>query len=487
MNTATLMVQGCTSDAGKTTLVTALCRWLARRGLAVAPMKPQNMAPNAAALPDGGEIGRAQAVQARAARVPPQAEFNPVLLKPHSDRGAEVIVNGHSIGPMQAMNYHAYKQQAMDAVLGAHDTLSNRFDAVIVEGAGSPAEINLREHDIANMGYAEAVDCPVVLMVDIDRGGAFAHLVGTLQLLSASERARVVGFVINRFRGDPALLQSGLDWLQAETGKPVLGVLPALADLYLEAEDALPPTTITANAALRVNVPMLPRMREHTDLDALRAHPQVQLTIVAGGDTPPPADLIVLPDTAAIDDDLAWLRQAGWDQCIARHLRYGGRVLGIGSGLAMLGETFTRDEQTTRETGLACLALASHWHGKHTMQRVSGHLARDATPFTAERATRMQLSGPAAGMPAATLADDSPDGVLSADGRIMGTNLHGLFDDPACLASLLGWAGLSNADPFDINAAREASIERLADAVDAHLDTERLLGLLQPGEDVCTR
>ena len=229
----TLMVQGTTSDAGKSTLATALCRWLVRQGVSVAPFKPQNMALNSAVTVDGGEIGRAQAVQAEAARVPPHTDMNPVLLKPNTDTGAQVIIHGHAIGCMDARTYHAYKPEAMRAVLASHSRLVERFDVVMVEGAGSPAEINLREGDIANMGFAEAVDCPVILIADIDKGGVFAHLVGTLELLSPTERARVRGFVINRFRGDVSLLQPGIDWLEARTGVPVLGVLPYLHDLHL--------------------------------------------------------------------------------------------------------------------------------------------------------------------------------------------------------------------------------------------------------------
>ena len=243
MNARTIMIQGTTSDAGKSTLVAALCRWLVRQEVRVAPFKPQNMALNSAVTGDGGEIGRAQAVQAQAARLAPHTDMNPVLLKPNSDTGAQVIIHGHAIGNMEALEYHAYKNTARAAVLASHRRLSAQYSVVVVEGAGSPAEINLRAGDIANMGFAEAVDCPVILIADIDRGGVFAHLVGTLALLSPSEQARVAGFVINRFRGDLALLQPGLDWLEQHTGKPVLGVLPYLHDLHLEAEDAVPPSS----------------------------------------------------------------------------------------------------------------------------------------------------------------------------------------------------------------------------------------------------
>jgi adenosylcobyric acid synthase len=278
-----IMIQGTTSDAGKSTLAAGLCRLLARRGVRVAPFKPQNMALNSAVTIDGGEIGRSQAVQAQACGLEPHSDMNPVLLKPNTDIGAQVIVQGRAIGNMDAGVYHDYKPEALRAVLASHRRLSERYDCVVVEGAGSPAEINLRAGDIANMGFAEAVDCPVILIADIDRGGVFAHLVGTLALLSASERARVVGFVINRFRGDLALLQSGLDWLEQETGKPVLGVLPYLQGLHLEAEDSLSREPgARGDGRLRVVAPVFPRISNHTDFDALRLHPQVELTLWTG-------------------------------------------------------------------------------------------------------------------------------------------------------------------------------------------------------------
>jgi len=317
----TLMVQGTTSDAGKSTLVTALCRWLARQGVAVAPFKPQNMALNSAVTADGGEIGRAQAVQAQAAGLPPHSDMNPVLLKPNSDTGAQVIIHGRAVTQMDAAAYHDYKRVAMQAVLESHRRLSERYQVVMVEGAGSPAEINLRTNDIANMGFAEAVDCPVILIADIDKGGVFAHLVGTLELLSASEQARVRGFVINRFRGDIALLQPGLDWLERRTGKPVLGVLPYLMDFHLEAEDAID-VRQSAKAAevLKVVVPVLPRISNHTDFDPLRLHPQVDLRFVGPGQPVPAADLIVLPGSKSVRADLAWLRANGWEAAIQRAL-----------------------------------------------------------------------------------------------------------------------------------------------------------------------
>ncbi|TAN05142.1 MAG: cobyric acid synthase [Rhodanobacteraceae bacterium] len=483
MSARVLMVQGCTSDAGKSTLVAALGRWLHRHGVGVAPLKPQNMALNSAVTVDGGEIGRAQAVQAQACGLQPQTDFNPVLLKPASDTGAQVIVHGRALASLDAAGYHAYKRIALDAVLASHARLVQRFDVLLVEGAGSPAEVNLRAGDIANMGYAEAVDCPVILIADIDRGGVFAHIVGTLALLSATERARVRGFVINRFRGDPSLLQSGLDWLQQQTGKPVLGVLPYLAGLHLEAEDALPrERTAAAPSALRVAIPALPRISNHTDFDPLRAHPQVAVRFVGPGEALPSCDLIVLPGSKAVRDDLAWLRAQGWEAAIARHLRYGGKVIGICGGLQMLGRAI-HDPQGLEGTagstvGLGWLALETTLEPAKQLRTVRGRLAFADVPVTGYEIHCGVSGGPALNNPACVLADGRTDGALSVDGQVLATYLHGLFDDPAALHALLHWAGLRDASPLDIHALREASLERLADVVETHLDTRALLKLL---------
>ena len=483
MTARVLMVQGCTSDAGKSALVTALCRWAHRQGARVAPFKPQNMALNSAVTVDGGEIGRAQAVQAQACGLEPQVDFNPILLKPHSDTGAQVIVHGRAVANMDARHYHDYKRLAFDAVMASHARLIATYDAVIVEGAGSPAEINLRDRDIANMGYAEAVDCPVILIADIDRGGVFAHLVGTLSLLSASEQARVAGFVINRFRGDLGLLQPGLDWLARETGKPVLGVLPYLHGLHLEAEDALPRERAEkTDAALRIAVPALPRISNHTDFDALLAHPQVDLHIVGPGEAPPSCDLIILPGSKSTRADLAWLRAQGWDAAIGRHLRYGGKVIGICGGLQMLGRAVHDPQGMEGEPGssdgLNWLDLETTLEPRKQLRRAHGHLAfADASVQGYEIHCGIS-HGPALAQPFALLDDGRADGARSADGQILGSYLHGLFDDPDALQALLQWAGARDAIRMDVRALREASIDRLADAVDAHLDTAMLRQLL---------
>ncbi|WP_442112795.1 cobyric acid synthase [Pseudomonas sp. NUPR-001] len=475
----TLMVQGTTSDAGKSTLVTALCRWLLRQGVAVVPFKPQNMALNSAVTADGGEIGRAQAVQAQAARLAPHTDMNPVLLKPNSDTGAQVIVHGRAVTSMNAVAYHDYKVIAMQAVLDSHQRLAAQYPVVMVEGAGSPAEINLRAGDIANMGFAEAVDCPVILVADINRGGVFAHLVGTLELLSPSEQARVKGFVINRFRGDIALLQPGLDWLEARTGKPVLGVLPYVMDLHLEAEDGIDQRQGDKVArALKVIVPVLPRISNHTDFDPLRLHPQVDLQFIGPGDSIPPADLIILPGSKSVRGDLAQLRARGWDQAITRHLRYGGKVLGICGGLQMLGkrvdDPLGLEGPAGSSEGLGLFDFVTVLEAQKQLRNVAGTLQLEQAPISGYEIHAGVTQGAALEQPAVQLADGRSDGAISADGQILATYLHGLFESPQSCAALLRWAGLHEVEQVDYQALRERDIERLADLVEQHLDTIQL-------------
>ncbi len=490
MTARTLMIQGCTSDAGKSALVTALCRWLKRRGARVAPFKPQNMALNSAVDSDGGEIGRAQAVQAQACGLAPHTDMNPVLLKPDSDTGCQVIIQGRALSNMEAAVYHDYKRVARTAVLESFARLCGQYEAIIVEGAGSPAEINLREGDIANMGFAEAVDCPVILIADIDRGGVFAHIVGTLALLSESERARIKGFVINRFRGDIALLQSGLDWLERETGKPVLGVLPYLHGLHLEAEDALPAAHAAEGAALfrptsetpfRVVVPVLPRISNHTDFDALRLHPGVDFRFIGIDETPPAADLIILPGSKSVRADLAFLRERGWTEHLNKHLRYGGKLLGICGGFQMLGRAIHDplgiEGAAGSSAGFGWLEMETTLAAAKQLRNVTGRLVLDDAAVAGYEIHAGVSGGAALQRPLAWL-NGRPDGALAADGHVAGTYLHGLFDTPAAAAALLAWAGLTDSPAPDIHAPREAAIERLADAVGNHLDTRTLLQLL---------
>lgn len=470
------MVQGCTSDAGKSTLVAGICRALANRGVRVAPFKPQNMALNSAVTIDGGEIGRAQAVQAQACFLEPHSDMNPILLKPNTDTGAQVIVHGKSIGNMNAWGYHNYKNEAMHYVLQSFTRLSSQYDVVVVEGAGSPAEINLRDNDVANMGFAEAVDCPVLLVADIDRGGVFAHLCGTLDLLSDSEQQRVVGFIINKFRGDVSLLQPGIDWLEKRTGKKVLAVMPYLHGLHLEAEDAIAEQqpALHEGERLRVVVPVTPRISNHTDFDVLRLHPQVDLTFVWANEKIPPADLIILPGSKSVRADLAFLRARGWEAHLQKHLRYGGKLMGICGGFQMLGHSIADPHALEGEAGtvrgLALLDFDTVLEPEKQLLRVQGVLLASGARVSGYEIHCGVSSGPALMSPALDLGDHR-DGAQSADGQIVGSYVHGVFDEPESLASLLAWAGLQHVEQFDYHARREADIDRLAAAVEQCLTT----------------
>jgi len=475
-----LMVQGTTSDAGKSTLVAGLARVLFRRGVRIAPFKPQNMALNSAVTVDGGEIGRAQALQALAAGLAPHSDFNPVLLKPSTDVGAQVVIHGRVAVSLSARDYHAYKPTAMAAVMASWDRLVTAYECVLVEGAGSPAEINLRDRDIANMGFAEAADVPVILVADIDRGGVFAHLVGTLELLSPSEQARVKGFVINRFRGDLGLLQPGLDWLEARTGRPVLGVLPYLHGLFLDAEDGLADARADkGEAQLTVVAPVYPRISNHTDFDALRLHPQVDFRWVGPGQAMPAADLIVLPGSKSVQADLAWLRAQGWDAAILRHLRYGGKLAGICGGFQMLGrwlhDPLGLEGGAGSTAGLGLLDMETTLAAEKRLENVCATLNLPGSPAAAGYEIHMGVSrGGALDRPALQFGPERGDGALSADGQILGTYLHGLFDTPAALSALLAWAGAGEVESVDLAARREADLDRLADAIERHLDLGRL-------------
>ncbi|MFL6708727.1 MAG: cobyric acid synthase [Massilia sp.] len=476
---STLMVQGTTSDAGKSTVVAALCRLLLREGVRVAPFKPQNMALNSAVTADGGEIGRAQALQAVAAGLAPHTDMNPVLLKPSSDIGAQVIIHGKVRAEMNARDYHQYKTVAMQAVLESHARLSSQYECVIVEGAGSPAEINLRDRDIANMGFAEAVDCPVILVADIDRGGVFAHIVGTLACLSESERARTIGFVINRFRGDIKLLEPGLAWLEQQTGKPVLAVLPYLHGLFLDAEDAVQPVQ-ASSGAFRVLVPSLPRMSNHTDFDALRAHPDVDLRFVRQGEAIPDGDLIILPGSKHTRADFAWLHAQGWPARIERHLRYGGKVMGLCGGFQMLGmrvdDPHGVEGQAGSSPALGLLDMVTEMGRDKWLAQVTGRFAfgDEAVAVSGYEIHMGASTGPALALPAFEL-DGRMEGARSPDGQILGSYLHGVFDTPQACAALLRWAGLRSDLAPDTAAMREASLERIADATRPLFDALRAL------------
>ena len=480
----TLMVQGTTSDAGKTTVVAALCRWLARQGVSVAPFKPQNMALNSAVTVDGGEIGRSTALQALACGLEPHSDMNPVLLKPQSDRGAQVILRGQVHGNMDALDYHAYKAEAMTSVLAAWKALSQRYDVIIAEGAGSPAEINLRANDIANMGFAEAANCPVLLVGDIDRGGVFAQLVGTLELVSESEQARTCGFVINRFRGDKALLDPGLDWLTERTGKPVVGVLPYLHGLVIDAEDSVSTGGDSDDDALNVIVPLVPRISNHNDFDPLRLHPKINLQFISPDQPIPPADLIILPGSKSTRTDLAWLQSQGWPQAIRKHLRYGGKLFAICGGFQMLGNTVEDPDGLEGEPGttegLGLLDMSTRMVAGKQLKNVEGcfETAFGGSAGAALSGYEMHngvTQGPALNRAMASLRDGAearPDGAVSDDNQIMGTYVHGIFDEPAACEQILAWAGLGEgSQAVDYRQHRLTQLDRLADQVEQHLDT----------------
>lgn len=478
-----LMVQGTTSDAGKSVLVAGLCRILTRRGIKVAPFKPQNMALNSAVTPDGGEIGRAQAVQALACGIEPSVHMNPVLLKPNSDTGAQVILQGKALTNMEATSYHDYKKVAMDTVLDSFSILQQQYEAIVIEGAGSPAEINLRANDIANMGFAERVDIPVIIVADIDRGGVFAHLYGTLALLSPSEQQRVVGFVINRFRGDIALLQSGLDWLEAKTGKPVLGVVPFLHGLDIEAEDAVEAQQILGSEIkLNVVVPVFTRLSNHTDFDVLRQHPQISLRYVGKGEPLDNADLIILPGSKSTRADLAYLYQQGWDKDIQRHLRYGGKVLGICGGFQMLGhriaDPLAIESAAGSSHGLGLLDIDTELTDQKMLANVTGilTLAGQEVPLSGYEihAGRSYPRNPQAWQHLITLTDGRLDGALSECGQIAGTYLHGVLDDIGVIDALAQWVNGSHLVRYDHKAKQIAAIDRLADALETAIDFKQL-------------
>lgn len=492
----TLMVQGTTSDAGKSTLVAALCRVFVERGIKVAPFKPQNMALNSAVTEDGGEIGRAQALQAIAAKVAPRVDFNPILLKPNSDTGAQVIIHGKAISNMEAGAYHDYKKVAMDAVLASQQRLSEEFELLVVEGAGSPAEINLRAGDIANMGYAEAVDCPVIIIADIDKGGVFAHLVGTLALLSESEQARVKGFVINRFRGDIGLLQGGLDWLEEYTGKPVLGVLPYLHDLALDAEDAVAIDNQVSQAKIKIAVLLLPHISNHTDFDALRLNPQIDINYIRHTQVIPHVDLIIIPGSKNVINDLAFLNNEGWGEQIQRHLRYGGKLLGICGGLQMLG-TDIYDPEGVESSKTHCKALgladfATHLGQHKVLTQAAGviHLGGQQAKVAGYEIHAGCSAGPAFKKPFLQFTQHPQhvvqDGFISDDYCIAGTYLHGLFDSSAATQLILDWvlpnSGITQL--IDIDTHREQQLTRLATMCKEYLDLEKITQIYQNWEGV---
>ncbi|MCG9662598.1 Cobyric acid synthase [Vibrio mediterranei] len=474
-----LMVQGTTSDAGKSVLVAGLCRVLARKGFNVAPFKPQNMALNSAVTKDGGEIGRAQAVQAQAAGVDATVDMNPVLIKPNSDTGAQIIIQGKAFANMDAVGFHDYKKVAMPYVLDSFSKLADHFDVIMIEGAGSPAEINLRQNDIANMGFAEEADVPVIIVADIDRGGVFAHLYGTLALLSESEQNRVVGFVINRFRGDISLLEPGLEWLEQKTGKPVIGVIPFIHGLNIEAEDAITAEYVTAETTkLSVVVPILTRISNHTDFDALRLHPDIDFRYVGKGERIDNADLIILPGTKSVRDDLNYLREQGWDKDIYRHLRFGGKVMGICGGFQILGKHITDslgiEGKVGTSDGLALLDVDTELLPEKQLTNVSGVLSLEGTRVTVSGYEIHAGQSTVLSQALIELSVGTKDGAISEDNQVIGTYLHGILDSSEFVSLLVRWVNGESVSSYSINDEKEQALDTIADALENHLDLRQL-------------
>jgi adenosylcobyric acid synthase len=475
------MVQGTGSDVGKSVLVAGLCRAFTRRGLAVAPFKPQNMSNNAAVTADGGEIGRAQALQARACGLAPSRHMNPVLLKPQSEVGAQLVVQGQVLGNADARAYHAMKAELLPRVLDSFGKVGRGRDLVLVEGAGSAAEVNLRASDIANMGFAEAADLPVLLVGDIDRGGVIAALVGTHALLADGERRRVAGWVINKFRGDPALFDPAVEVIRQRTGWRSFGILPWFAAAgRLPAEDAASLAGGSCGpATVRIVVPRLARIANFDDFDPLAAEPDVSLTFVAPGQPlAPDADLVVLPGSKATIADLAFLRDQGWDVDIKAHLRRGGRILGLCAGYQMLGRTIADplgvEGPPGAASGLGLLDVTTVMTGEKTLREVEGSGLGEAV-----RGYEMHMgetTGPDTARPFLTLAGRR-DGAQSPDGRVAGCYLHGLFAADGFRRTLLAVLRPGREGGLAYEAMVDEVLDLLADHVEAHLDVDGLLAV----------
>jgi adenosylcobyric acid synthase len=485
-----LLVCGTHSDAGKSVVTAGICRWLRRAGVRVAPFKAQNMALNSVVTADGGEIGRAQAVQAAAAGVAPEAAMNPILIKPSGERHSQVVVMGRPYADVGARGYQQLKHELRPIVASALADLRGRFDVVVCEGAGSPAEINLRDADLTNLGLARDAGLPVLVVADIDRGGVFASLFGTLALLSAADQAHVAGFVVNKFRGDAAILAPGLQQLEGLTGRPTLGVLPHVEDLWMDVEDSLAleavrPEAATTGDTLDVAVLRLRWMSNFTDLDALAAEPGVRVRFTRSAADVERADLLVLPGTKATVEDLARLRAAGLDRAIAARAAAGAPILGICGGYQLLGERITDRVESRQGTvaGLGLLPVVTTFEPGKLLRRRSGRcgwLGTGASGYEI-RHGRVERRGGAALL---TAADGEPDGCRVGD--LLGTSWHGALEHDAFRRALLARVAAARGRRFvpgtiAFAAAREAHLDTLGDLVADHADTARLAELIEGG------
>jgi adenosylcobyric acid synthase len=473
------MIQGCGSNVGKSMLVAGLCRAARRRGLRVAPFKPQNMSNNAAVTADGGEIGRAQALQAMACGLEPVTDMNPVLLKPESERGAQVVVQGKRLTTVMARDYARLKPQLMAAVLDSFQRLRAAHDLVIVEGAGSPAEVNLRAGDIANMGFARAADVPVILVGDIDRGGVIAQVVGTQAVIDSDDAAMVAGFIINKFRGDPRLFDDGYAYIAQRTGWRGFGVVPWFDRAHLlPAEDAQDLASVPKGGGVKIACLALSRIANFDDLDPLAAEPNVDLVIVrAGAAIPGDARLVILPGSKSTRGDLAFLRAQGWDIDLQAHIRRGGHVLGICGGYQMLGR-FVRDpdgiEGPAGDTaGLGLLEVETTMTPDKRLTRVQAQHAATGLEVAGYEIHIGRTTGPDRARPFAHV-HGAQEGAISPDGRITGTYLHGLFASDRFRAQYLAGLGIA-ASGMNHGTLVAQALDVLADHVEAHIDVAGVL------------
>ena len=475
-----LMFQGTGSDVGKSLLVAGFCRAFALRGLRVRPFKPQNMSNNAAVTADGGEIGRAQALQARACGVAPSVHMNPVLLKPQSDVGSQIVVQGKIFGVAKARDYQALKPQMMEFVADSFAKISAEADLVLIEGAGSPAEVNLRRGDIANMGFARAQNVPVVLIGDIDRGGVIAQIVGTKAVIDPLDAAQISGFLVNKFRGDPSLFAEGMDLIAQSTGWAALGLIPYFWEAArLPAEDAmaLAHPKKSGGAATKIAVPMLPHIANFDDFDPLELEPGVELVMVPPGEPLPLCDLVILPGSKTTIPDLAFLREQGWDIDLRAHARRGGKVLGICAGYQMLGKSIAdplgMEGPKGAVEGLGLLDVETRLTGEKMLHACFGISLADQTPFHGYEMHVGATQGADCANPFLRLANGKNDGAVSANGNIRACYVHGLFSHDEQRAALLRWIG---AAPSPL--AYEAEVDRVLDALAAHLASAVDLDLL---------
>lgn len=497
MSARSLMVMGTASDVGKSVVVTALCRLFANAGIRVAPFKSQNMSNNAAVCPNGGEIGRAQAVQAEACGLEATVDMNPVLLKPESDRGCQVVIRGRARFRMTTREYGHYRQQAWPEIVSSYARLAKQFEVIVIEGAGGAAEVNLRNRDIVNWPVAELADAPVLIVADIDKGGALAALVGTIVLLSPSERRRIKGLIINKFRGDPALLYDGLKIIEQRTGVPILGVLPHAGNLEIPEEDGAglkAGTKPASDRPIAIGVVVFPRISNYTDFEPFLRESDVSLQYVENPQQASALDVICLPGTKSTIADLAWLRSRGWEKLIASHHAAGGSVVGICGGYQMMGHHIGDPEHIESEVsgaaGLGLLDIETVFEGEKITARTEGlhivsGLAISGYEIHCGAITRFGSNAPFRIRTRGGQSIDEFEGALSDDGRAFGTSIHGLFDAPRFRRHFLdeirrrkGLEPREAAGSEDAYTARAQAYDRFARLLQRHLDLSAIATLI---------